>query len=508
MGAAAAGQPLGAPASMRLLSDDRLARRATEGDQRAFEAIYQRYHQDLYRFCLAMLGNAQDAQDTLQNTMVKVLGALPGEKRQIKLKPWLYRIARNEAVETMRRRRDSVELEADEVHSSLEIGKAAEDRERLRVLLADLEQLPDRQRAALVMRELAGLDFDQIGEAFGSSGRVARQTLYEARLSLQQMEEGREMHCEKVMQALSDADGRVTRRRNVHAHLRSCASCRAFRDGIAKRQDEFASLAPLPIALSAGLLQGILSGQAGSAGAGAASLGSAGGAAGAAGAGGAASGGGAGFGGALGAGKVFATSAIVKSAATVAAVAVVGVSAADRSGVIDLPLPGGNGAASRPASEQGTTSSPARGGAVPGQATGTDGSARNPGQDGGHAAAKGSRRSTGTGKKTARSAHPGKSHRSASGPGKGKVNEHSSRGRSEAAREQGGTPAGKGKESAATHKPSRAASPGNGGEATAKPAPAPKPETAPAPPTSEVNPKAGGAAPAGGGSEPAETAVP
>ena len=103
--------PESSPAIMRLLSDDRLARRAARGDRRAFEAIYQRYHQDLYRFCLAMIGNPQDAQDALQSTMVKVLRALPGEERQIKLKPWLYRIARNESIEIVRRRRDSEELE-------------------------------------------------------------------------------------------------------------------------------------------------------------------------------------------------------------------------------------------------------------------------------------------------------------------------------------------------------------------------------------------------------------
>lgn len=231
--------------------DDRLVLRATKGDRRAFEAIYKRYHRDLYRFCLAMVGNPQDAQDALQNTMVKVLRALPGEKRQIQLKPWLYRIARNEAVETMRRRHDSAEIEPDQTASTAEVAETVETRERLRRLIADLEELPERQRAALVMRELAGLGFAQIGAAFETSAAVARQTVYEARLSLRQMEEGREMGCDRVMQELSDADGRVTRRREVRAHLRGCASCRAFRDSMAARRGEFAAIAPLPLAVSA-----------------------------------------------------------------------------------------------------------------------------------------------------------------------------------------------------------------------------------------------------------------
>ena len=194
----------------RLVSDDRLARRAKAGDRGAFEAIYQRYHQDLYRFCLAMLGNTADAQEALQDTMVKALRGLPGETRHIHLKPWLYRIARNESIETIRRRRDSIQLDAEEMVSASQVSDTAESRERLRKLISDLEELPERQRAALVMRELGGLGFPEIAEAFETSPGVARQTVYEARLSLRQMEEGREMSCAAVMRELSDGDGRLS----------------------------------------------------------------------------------------------------------------------------------------------------------------------------------------------------------------------------------------------------------------------------------------------------------
>src|SRR5829696_2191861 len=96
-----------------MLSDERLVRRAVAGDERAFAAIFSRYHQSLYRFCLAIVGNPADAQDALQNTMVKVLRALPGEERQIELKPWLYRIAHNEAIDLLRRRRETRPLDVE-----------------------------------------------------------------------------------------------------------------------------------------------------------------------------------------------------------------------------------------------------------------------------------------------------------------------------------------------------------------------------------------------------------
>jgi RNA polymerase sigma factor (sigma-70 family) len=300
----------------RVLSDDRLTQRAGGGDERAFAAIFDRYHQSLYRYCLAVVGNSQDAEDALQNTMIKVLRALPGEKRHIKLKPWLYRIAHNESIELLRRRRETRQLDPELATAGAGLADAAATRERLRGLISDLDELPERQRGVLVMRELAGLDFAEIGSALGTSPAVARQTLYEARLSLRQMDEGREMSCETVTRALSDGDGRVVRRRDLRAHLHSCASCRRFGEEIESRERDLAALSPLPAVAAAGLLQGVLGGHGA---------------------------GGGGLAGALGGGaaKSLGASAALKGAATVAVVATIGVTAADRSGLIDAGLPGG-----------------------------------------------------------------------------------------------------------------------------------------------------------------------
>jgi RNA polymerase sigma factor (sigma-70 family) len=470
-------------------SDERLARRAAEGDERAFAEIYKRYHQSLYRFCLAMVGNPHDAHDTLQNTMVKVLRSLPGEKREIRLKPWLYRIARNESLETLRKRRDSAELEQYEPVGG-GVAETAEARERLRALLADLEQLPERQRAALVMRELSGLDFDQIGAAFGTSAAVARQTLYEARLGLRQLEAGREMVCSEVTRALSDADGRVTRRRDIRAHLRDCADCRAFRDGIAKRHEDLAGLAPLPLVASAGLLHGLL-GEAAGTGAGAAGGGVAG-----------------------GVGKVVATSAVVKSAATVAAVAVLGASAADRGGLINLPIVSNGGHA---AVSSGTEPHSASGGdksAAPDRATSTNAhtAGRSVVGDSSQAGRPGTRdegESRGAKDQAASGDSPSGSQRGVSPPGGGYGRSVSNRrGRPE----QLPDAASHGQQTAQAHKPSHSPSPsghggsvGNqgspssgGGTATAKPAPPakapPAAHTAPPPRPPEEVAEAGGEA--------------
>lgn len=303
----------------RLLSDVRLARQASEGDQRAFSAIYARYHQDIYRFCLSIVGRPEDAEDALQGTMVKALQALPGERREIQLKPWLYRVAHNEAIDLLRRRREGDELVEEQLSRGAELAETVALRERLGRLLGDLGELPSRQRSALVMRELGGLSYDQIGEAFESSPAVARQTVYEARLGLRELEAGREMDCREAMRRLSEADGRVRRRRDIRAHLRSCPDCRAFRDSIESRRRDLQALAPLPAVAAASILQGLAGGKVVAGG----GLGSATATA------------------SVGAGKVAGTSVAVKAVATVAVVATVGVTAADRGGLVDVGLPRG-----------------------------------------------------------------------------------------------------------------------------------------------------------------------
>ena len=305
---------------LRLLSDARLVRSAIRGEQRAFAAIFQRYHQELYRYCRAILRNEEEARDALQNTMVKVLQALPGEGREIALRPWLYRIAHNEAIAMLRQRPpDSSEL-SDEIPAALQTEHRAEARDRLRHLLKDLESLPERQRGALVMRELSGIDYAEIGTAFQASAAVARQTVYEARIALQEMAEGREMSCEVIREALSGADGRVLRGRKLRAHLRGCEGCREFRAGIRQRRTDLAALAPpLPALAAAGLLHNILG--SGHAGGGTSGL--------------LASSG--------GVGKTLAGSAALKSAAAVVATATLAVGTAGVAGVIHLPVINGSG---------------------------------------------------------------------------------------------------------------------------------------------------------------------
>lgn len=452
----------------RLLSDDRLARRAVGGDQRAFAAIFRRYHQPLYRFCLAIVGNPEDAQDALQNTMIKVLRSLPGEERKIELKPWLYRIAHNESIDLLRRRRETRQLDIEQAAPGSGLAEDAATRERLRRLIEDMRELPERQREVLVLRELSGLEFDEIGAALDTSGAVARQTLYEARQSLHQMEQGREMRCEQVMLALSDGDGRVTRRRDVRAHLRACPECRRFGEEIQGRRRDFAALSPLPVAAAAGMLHGLIGGGKGAGSGIAATLGG-------------------------GAAKSIGVSAATKGLATAAVVAAIGATAADRAGVIHLGLPGDRGAHSSssesPGAASGSGSTPASSGPAGNAGAGSAGPHGEASQtgDAGH----GVGRQSGAGKEHAAAgtnAHAGSQHPQSRAPVGSKAQGPQEHPHGLGHEKQHPEVASKGQEAAAAH---RASHPSQGAEHSQKPAP--KHQAAPAksekaPPTHPEHP--------------------
>ena len=254
----------------RLLSDRALAAQVVAGDRGAFEELFRRYKQPLYGFCVSILGDQEDSADVLQTTMAKAMKTLPGEERDVLLKPWLFRVARNECIDLIRSRKPTDDIAEKDPPAAQGVEAEFAGRERLRELLDDLDHLPEKQRSALVMRELGGLTFEEIGEAFETSAKAAKQVVYEARVSLQEAAKGREMECESIREAISGQDGRVLRGRLVRAHLRNCDSCSNFKRGIETRSREFKALIPpVPVALVAavvGMINGSGGGGAGLAG--------------------------------------------------------------------------------------------------------------------------------------------------------------------------------------------------------------------------------------------------
>ena len=139
---------------LRTQSDARLLALAARGGERAFEAIVERYRRSLLRGCRRVLPEAR-AEDAVQTTFLKAWTALQGGAAVDELRPWLYRIARNAAIDNARK----AGYDYDELSEALHVAPGPEEelerRQAIRQTLAGVADLPDKQRNALLQSRRA-----------------------------------------------------------------------------------------------------------------------------------------------------------------------------------------------------------------------------------------------------------------------------------------------------------------------------------------------------------------
>ncbi|HEY7952881.1 MAG TPA: sigma-70 family RNA polymerase sigma factor [Solirubrobacteraceae bacterium] len=180
-------------ASTRLLatqSDERLAAMARAGHDRAFEALVQRYRRPLLRYCRRISIPDSRAEDVVQQTLLQAWSALRRGAPVRELRPWLYRIAHNTAVNLARdSARDSSRLALDlDSVSSAEAAVVFEPdlagSLHLREALTDMAALPHMQREVIFRTALAGHSHEEVATALGISDGAVRGLLYRARATL------------------------------------------------------------------------------------------------------------------------------------------------------------------------------------------------------------------------------------------------------------------------------------------------------------------------------------
>ncbi|HEV2773927.1 MAG TPA: sigma-70 family RNA polymerase sigma factor, partial [Thermoleophilaceae bacterium] len=247
------------PRSRRLLaafSDERLAVEAKRGNDSAFEVIYDRHHRGLLTFCRHMLRSQDDAEDALQQTFASAFGALSRTDQAIQLKPWLYTIARNRCITMLRARREHPVEEVEVSSSTAAPFDTLERRAELRELLSDLDQLPERQRAALVLSEIGALAHPEIAQVLGCETKQVKALVFQARSALIEDRRAREVPCVEVREHLATATAGELRRRPLRRHLRQCEGCAQFREDV--RGQRRALALALPVAPSLGLKESAL----------------------------------------------------------------------------------------------------------------------------------------------------------------------------------------------------------------------------------------------------------
>jgi RNA polymerase sigma factor (sigma-70 family) len=182
------------PSMLAAMGDDTLVGLIAAGSDDAFAALDERYRRRLVRFARGFVpGGQADAEDVVQEAMVRAVRALRNGSRPDALGPWLHRITRNCALDltASRRRHPVVEL-ADHAHPPTEDAGAAVERSMgVRGLVADVGRLPDTQRSALVLRELEGRSYVDIADELNVTVPAVKSLLVRARQGLKRARDDR-----------------------------------------------------------------------------------------------------------------------------------------------------------------------------------------------------------------------------------------------------------------------------------------------------------------------------
>ncbi|PWH14596.1 MAG: RNA polymerase subunit sigma-24 [Anaerolineae bacterium] len=169
------------------------------GDRAEFARLVEIYYTPIYRLALKMLAREQDAEDVLQNTFLKALQHIGEFEGRSTLSTWLYRIAANEALMFLRRKRPEVSIndEAEEADDSLPMPEQFTDwcclpeqefatAEAKRQLDQAILKLPEKLRVVFLLRDIEGLSIKETSEVLNLTETAVKTRLLRARLALRE----------------------------------------------------------------------------------------------------------------------------------------------------------------------------------------------------------------------------------------------------------------------------------------------------------------------------------
>ncbi len=219
-----------------------------DGQERAFEALVDRYNIRLLAFCRGMLSSAEDAEDVLQEVFVAAHKAILGDNRAINARPWLYRIARNRCLNHLRKPvpegQDSMDVHPHENGTS--VAEKVQKRAEFRALILDVQGLPETQRSALLLREIDALTYEEIAIAMDTTVPAVKSLLVRARMSLADASQGRHLTCDEVHLELAEAtEGLRKVSGPARFHMKDCERCRDYRSELRRNGKALAALVPI-----------------------------------------------------------------------------------------------------------------------------------------------------------------------------------------------------------------------------------------------------------------------
>jgi RNA polymerase sigma-70 factor (ECF subfamily) len=149
-----------------------------------FDSVVESYSREIFAYLWRLLNGHKDAEDCLQEVFLRAFKAFDRLSQDANIRAWLYKIATNTSI-SFRKKRDKVEsreliVDYDLLSPDPSPDDHVEWRERLRILMVVINDLPDRQRSALIMRKYQELSYTEISEILGCSQEAARANVYQA----------------------------------------------------------------------------------------------------------------------------------------------------------------------------------------------------------------------------------------------------------------------------------------------------------------------------------------
>jgi RNA polymerase sigma-70 factor, ECF subfamily len=162
-------------------SDGALVTRCCSGDRRAFEVLVLRYEKPVYNAALRMLHDREDARDVAQTVFLKVYEHLGEYDPSHKFYSWLYRIALNESINSLQRRRPSVPLDLELAGDHPGPDDSARQSELSGGMAAAIAGLRDEYRAVIVLRHFLDCSYDDMAGILGVPEKTVKSRLFSAR---------------------------------------------------------------------------------------------------------------------------------------------------------------------------------------------------------------------------------------------------------------------------------------------------------------------------------------
>jgi RNA polymerase sigma-70 factor, ECF subfamily len=167
-------------------SDEALLRRLKSGKRDAFERIYGAHHPGIYNLCARIVGDREEAKDLTQEVFIKAFSRLPADVGELKLRPWLYRVATNACFDHLRKRTRAAGGDGTDIDELPSPGDGFAQSQTVALVEQTLGQLNERYRTALVLKDLHGLPTEELASVLDVSRANADVLVHRARESFKQ----------------------------------------------------------------------------------------------------------------------------------------------------------------------------------------------------------------------------------------------------------------------------------------------------------------------------------